>query len=250
MNKFHLLVLVFPLLFAVACPPPADGTTDEGNSPTDVPQDGAFITWNLNGARFDDYANKIEPDLDGNGNGIPDDLETATPGEKMNLSSLSLGLWFVKPDGGRLWKLTGIEVKTNSDAPVTVREESLSWSDTSGEHEYTVNVTDLSFTVPDEPFTVSLIWEEAVNETYKLLITQSSADSLTLLDTGEYSLGHGNFRILNADGEQQDFITYCAEIRYIGFTEPLPAGEYTLQFLLGGEVGDEATFTVSAGNGS
>ena len=250
MNKFHLLVLVFPLLFAVACPPPADGTTDEGNSPTDVPQDGAFITWNLNGARFDDYANKIEPDLDGNGNGIPDDLETATPGEKMNLSSLSLGLWFVKPDGGRLWKLTGIEVKTNSDAPVTVREESLSWSDTSGGHEYTVNVTDLSFTVPDEPFTVSLIWEEAVNETYKLLITQSSADSLTLLDTGEYSLGHGNFRILNADGEQQDFITYCAEIRYIGFTEPLPAGEYTLQFLLGGEVGDEATFTVSAGNGS
>ena len=107
-----------------------------------------------------------------------------------------------------------------------------------------------TFTVPDEPFTVSLIWEEAVNETYELLITQSSADSLTLLDTGEYSLGHDNFRILNADGAQQDFITYCAEIRYIGFTEPLPEGEYTLQFLLGGEVADEETFTVTAGNGS
>ena len=71
------------------------------------------------------------------------------------------------------------------------------------------------------------------------------AESLVIADPGTVSLDTENFSVVNKAGEEQIFLTYFGELRYLGFVDaPLAPGEYRLRFLVDGAVKSETSFTV------
>ena len=211
------------------------------------------VKWNLNGARMSDYYKIItdnDPDVDADGNGVADDLESALPGDEILYSDSMLLQMYAKPPlEGKAWGLDGIQIKkTKSGEAVNVtRTVDAHYYD---EYDYVWHYTQYAFVMPEEEVEVSLIWKEVPAE-LNLKILDSDSVSLVIADPGTVSLDTENFSVVNKAGEKQIFSTYFGELRYFYFGDldsgeeyPLAPGEYRLQFLVDGAVKSETSFTV------
>ena len=205
------------------------------------------VKWNLNGARMSDYYKIIvadDPDVDADGNGVADDLESALPGDEILFSDDMLRLMCTKPPlEGKAWGLDGIQIKkTKSGQTVNVTRTVDSYY--YDEYDFVLHYTQYAFVMPEEEVEVSLIWKEVPAE-LNLKILDSDSSSLVIADPGTVSLDTENFSVVNKAGEKQIFSTYFGELRYLGFVDaPLAPGEYRLQFVVDGAVKSETSFTV------
>ena len=208
------------------------------------------VKWNLNGARMSDYYKIIVADVDADGNGVADELESALPGDEILFSDDMLRLMCTKPPvEGKAWGLDGIQIKkTKSGQTVNVsRTVDSQYYD---EYDFVLHYTQYAFVMPEEEVEVSLIWKEVPAE-LNLKILDSDSSSLVIADPGTVSLDTENFSIVDNAGEEQIFSTYFGELRYFYFGDlssgdeyPLAPGEYRLQFLVDGAVKSETPFTV------
>ncbi len=211
------------------------------------------VKWNLNGARMSDYYKIIvadDPDVDADGNGVADDLESALPGDEILFSDDMLRLMCTKPPlEGKAWGLDGIQIKkTKSGQTVNVTRTVDSYY--YDEYDFVLHYTRYAFVMPEEEVEVSLIWKEVPAE-LDLKILDSDSSSLAIADPGTVSLDTENFSVVNKAGEKQIFSTYFGELRYFYFGDldsgeeyPLAPGEYRLQFVVDGAVKSETSFTV------
>lgn len=211
------------------------------------------VKWNLNGARMSDYYKIIaanDPDVDADGNGVADDLESALPGDEILFSDDMLRLMCTKPPlEGKAWGLDGIQIKkTKSGQTVNVTRTVDSYY--YDEYDFVLHYTQYAFVMPEEEVEVSLIWKEVPAE-LDLKILDSDSSSLVIADPGTVSLDTENFSVVNKAGEKQIFSTYFSELRYFYFGDlysgeeyPLAPGEYRLRFLVDGEVKNETSFIV------
>lgn len=211
------------------------------------------VKWNLNGARMSDYYKIMaanNPDVDADGNGVADDLESAFPGDEISFSDDTLRLMCTKPPlEGKAWGLDGIQIKkTKSGQTVNVTRPVNSYY--YDEYDFVRNYTQYAFVMPEEEVEVSLIWKEVPAE-LDLKILDSDSSSLVIADPGTVSLDTENFSVVNKAGEKQIFSTYFGELRYFYFGDlsseeeyPLAPGEYRLQFLVDGEVKNETSFII------
>lgn len=205
------------------------------------------VKWNLNGARMSDYYKIIvadDPDVDADGNGVADELESALPGDEILFSDDMLRLMCTKPPlEGKAWGLDGIQIKkTKSGQTVNVTRTVASYY--YDEYDFVLHYTQYAFVMPEEEVEVSLIWKEVPAE-LDLKILDSDSSSLVIADPGTVSLDTENFSVVNKAGEKQIFLTYFGELRYLGFVDaPLAPGEYRLQFVVDGAVKSETSFTV------
>ena len=205
------------------------------------------VKWNLNGAHMSDYYKIIvadDPDVDADNNGVADELESALPGDEILFSDDMLRLMCTKPPlEGKAWGLDGIQIKkTKSGQTVNVSRTVDSYY--YDEYDFVLHYTQYAFVMPEEEVEVSLIWKEVPAE-LNLKILDSDSDSLVIADPGTVSLDTENFSVVNKAGEEQTFYTYFGDLRYLGFVDaPLAPGEYRLQFVVGGEVKSETSFTV------
>ena len=211
------------------------------------------VKWNLNGARMSDYYKIIvadDPDVDADGNGVADDLESALPGDEILFSDDMLRLMCTKPPlEGKAWGLDGIQIKkTKSGQTVNVTRTVDSYY--YDEYDFVLHYTQYAFVMPEEEVEVSLIWKEVPAE-LNLKILDSDSSSLVIADPGTVSLDTENFSVVNKAGEKQIFSTYFGELRYFYFGDlssgeeyPLAPGEYRLQFVVDGAVKSETSFTV------
>lgn len=205
------------------------------------------VKWNLNGARMSDYYKIIvadNPDVDADGNGVADDLESEFPGDEILFSDDTLRLMCTKPPlEGKAWGLDGIQIKkTKSGQTVNVTRTVDSYY--YDEYDFVLHNTQYAFVMPEEEVEVSLIWKEVPAE-LNLKILDSDSDSLLIADPGTVSLDTENFSVVNKAGEEQTLFTYFGDLRYLGFVDaPLAPGEYRLRFLVDGEVKNETSFIV------
>ena len=211
------------------------------------------VKWNLNGARMSDYYKIIvadDPDVDADGNGVADELESALPGDEILFSDDMLRLMCTKPPlEGKAWGLDGIQIKkTKSGQTVNVTRTVDSYY--YDEYDFVLHYTQYAFVMPEEEVEVSLIWKEVPAE-LDLKILDSDSESLVIADPGTVSLDTENFSVVNKAGEKQIFSTYFGELRYFYFGDlssgeeyPLAPGEYRLQFVVDGAVKSETSFTV------
>ena len=210
------------------------------------------VKWNLNGARMSDYYKIIvaDPDVDADGNGVADDLESALPGDEISFSDSMLRTMCTKPPlEGKAWGLDGIQIKkTKSGQTVNVTRTVNSYYD--DEYDLILHDTQYAFVMPEEEVEVSLIWKEVPAE-LDLKILYSDSYSLEIADPGTVSLDTENFSVVNKAGEKQIFQTYFGGLRSFYFADPssgeeypLAPGEYRLQFLVDGAVKSETSFTV------
>ena len=204
------------------------------------------VKWNLNGAHMSDYYKIIvaDPDVDADRNGVADDLESALPGDEILFSDDMLRTMCTKPPlEGKAWGLDGIQIKkTKSGQTVNVTRTVDSYY--YDEYDFVQHYTQYAFVMPEEEVEVSLIWKEVPAE-LDLKILDSDSESLVIADPGTVSLDTENFSVVNKAGEEQIFLTYFGELRYLGFVDaPLAPGEYRLRFLVDGAVKSETSFTV------
>lgn len=211
------------------------------------------VKWNLNGAHMSDYYKIIvadDPDVDADRNGVADELESALPGDEILFSDDMLRLMCTKPPlEGKAWGLDGIQIKkTKSGQTVNVTRTVDSYY--YDEYDFVLHYTQYAFVMPEEEVEVSLIWKEVPAE-LDLKILDSDSSSLVIADPGTVSLDTENFSVVNKAGEKQIFSTYFGDLRYFYFGDlssgdeyPLAPGEYRLQFVVGGEVKSETSFTV------
>lgn len=204
------------------------------------------VKWNLNGADMSDYYKIIvaDPDVDADRNGVADDLESALPGDEILFSDDMLRTMCTKPPlEGKAWGLDGIQIKkTKSRQTVNVTRTVDSYY--YDEYDFVQHYTQYAFVMPEEEVEVSLIWKEVPAE-LDLKILDSDSESLVIADPGTVSLDTENFSVVNKAGEEQIFLTYFGELRYLGFVDaPLAPGEYRLRFLVDGEVKNETSFIV------
>lgn len=205
------------------------------------------VKWNLNGAHMSDYYKIIvadDPDVDADNNGVADELESALPGDEILFSDDMLRLMCTKPPlEGKAWGLDGIQIKkTKSGQTVNVTRTVGSYY--YDEYDFVLHYTQYAFVMPEEEVEVSLIWKEVPAE-LDLKILDSDSSSLVIADPGTVSLDTENFSVVNKAGEEQTFYTYFGDLRYLGFVDaPLAPGEYRLQFVVGGAVKSETSFTV------
>ena len=239
-----------------------NGTVYESGETFTVPADAPAVTftavwktpvavkWNLNGARMSDYYRSVAADVDADGNGVADDLESALPGDEILFSDDMLRLMCTKPPlEGKAWGLDGIQIKkTKSGQTVNVTRTVDSYY--YDEYDFVLHYTQYAFVMPEEEVEVSLIWKEVPAE-LNLKILESDSLSLAIADPGTVSLDTENFSVVNNAGEEQIFSTYFGEFRYFYFGDlssgeehPLAPGEYRLQFLVDGAVKSETSFTV------
>ena len=205
------------------------------------------VKWNLNGAHMSDYYKIIadnDPDVDADDNSVADELESALPGDEILYSdSMLLQMYTKPPVEGKAWGFDGIQIKkTKSGQTVNVTRTVDSYY--YDEYDFVQHYTQYAFVMPEEEVEVSLIWKEVPAE-LDLKILDSDSESLVIADPGTVSLDTENFSVVNKAGEEQIFLTYFGELRYLGFVDaPLAPGEYRLRFLVDGAVKSETSFTV------
>ena len=208
------------------------------------------VKWNRNGARMSDYYRSEAADVDADGNEVADDLESALPGEEILYSdSMLLQMYAKPPVEGKAWGLDGIQIKkTKSGQTVNVTRTVDSYY--YDEYDFVLHDTQYAFVMPEEEVEVSLIWKE-VPATFDWKIFSFDSSYMEIADPGTVSLDTENFSVVNEAGEKQHFVTYYGGHRVIYFGDwetgeeyPLAPGEYRLQFVVGGEVKSETSFTV------